>query len=97
MLAVRRVEAQALCAWPCGHPRTEANSYRAGKNRWRCAECHRAGMRQRNAERYRRKSREQRAADYLAARRRMLPDVYARAVLRLETVRKEAARLGVAL
>lgn len=88
---------EARCVWPCGHPKNEANSYRAGEGRMRCAECHREVMRAKRQRYYRRKTPQKRAADYLRHRKRILPAVIERAELRVAYLRREAERLGVAL
>lgn len=36
-----RAEAQQLCMWPCGHPRTPENTQPIGKAGTRCRTCRR--------------------------------------------------------
>lgn len=68
--------------WPCGHPRTEENTYSSRKVKGRCPTCKRRLSRQHEAKVY---------------RKRYLPEAIANTERKLAHLHKEAERLGVAL
>lgn len=79
---MRRNEAQQLCVWPCGHPRTPENTQPIGKAGTRCRTCRRKLARE---------------SEVRAYRTRYLPRQIAATELKLRHLRSEAERLGVAL
>ncbi len=79
---MKRVEAQQLCVWPCGHPRTPENTQPIGKAGERCRTCRQRITRDSLRRRYR--------VNYL-------PKQIEATRIKLIHLEREAERLGVSV